>query len=103
MDIACELVERIRERPIIYLGERKLERLQAFLNGYVMREQEINPDCHNDFLRGFQEYVSAYYRVETTQGWCRIIQFFSASEEEAFQTFFQRYDEFVGLQEQRKE
>ena len=96
-DITCELLEKVRERPNIYLGEKDLSRLRFLLIGYSLREREINPECrrHDGFWQGFDRYVEQYYRVNTTQGWCQIIESFSSSRANAFDTFFLRYDEYL--------
>lgn len=93
MDIICELIEKIRIRPEIYLGERSIVKLNAFLNGYLLREMECT-NYNNSFLCGFQNYVAAYYNIRTSQGWSQIIRFFANSEEDAFNLFLERYDEF---------
>ena len=101
-DITWELLEKIRERPGIYLGEKDLTRLRHLLDGYLLREKEINPDYSGAFWDGFNRYVEQYYRINSTQGWCRIIEFFSASRADAFDTFFLRYDEFLAAYREGK-
>lgn len=95
-DIACGLLEKIRARPGMYLMEKDLTRLEFLLEGYCLREAELNPEYfrHNAFWTGFNRYVEDYYHINSTQGWSRIIQFFSSSRAEAFDTFFLRYDEY---------
>ena len=83
-DIVCALLEKIRARP-------------GMLYGYAIREMEINPKYaqNNAFWSGFRRYVEDYYHVKSAQGWRRIIEFYSTSREDAFGTFFQRYDEYL--------
>ena len=101
-DITCELLEKIRERPGIYLGEKDLFRLRHLLDGYLLREKEINPEYRGAFWNGFNRYVEQYYRINTTQGWCRIIEFFSTSRADAFDIFFLRYDEYLAAYREGK-
>ncbi len=96
-DITCALLEKIRARPGMYLGEKDLTRLKCLLDGYCIREMERNPDYvqNNRFWHGFCRYVEDCYRVTSTQGWCRIIEFYSSSRADAFDNFFLRYDEYL--------
>lgn len=96
-DITWALLEKIRARPAMYLGEKDLPRLKSLLDGYCLREMEREPDCvqNNGFWDGFCRYVEDYYHVTTSQGWCRIIEFYSTSRADAFDKFFRRYDEYL--------
>ena len=101
-DIACELLEKIREQPGIYLGDKDLSRLRHLLDGYLLREMEINPEYRCAFWDGFNRYVEQYYRINPTQGWRRIIEFFSTSRADAFDAFFLRYDEYLAAYREGK-
>ena len=96
-DIICALLKKIRARPAMYLGEKDLTRLKCLLDGYCLREMEREPGYvhNNDFWHGFCRYVEDYYHITTTQGWWRIIEFYSAGRADAFDTFFLRYDEYL--------
>lgn len=71
--------------------------IMDMLDGYCLREMEREPDCvqNNGFWDGFCRYVEDYYHVTTSQGWCRIIEFYSTSRADAFDKFFRRYDEYL--------
>lgn len=103
-DIVCALLEKIRARPGMYLAEKDLTRLEFLLYGYAIREMEINPKYaqNNAFWSGFRRYVEDYYHVKSAQGWCQIIEFYSSSREAAFDTFFQRYDEYLAAYREGK-
>lgn len=104
LDITCALLEKIRVRPAMYLGEKDLTRLEFLLDGYCLREMEREPGYvhNNGFWDGFCRYVEGYYHVTTTQGWRRIIQFYSVSRADAFDTFFRRYDEYLAAYREGK-
>lgn len=98
-DITWALLEKIRARPAMYLGEKDLTLLKSLLDGYCIREMEYHPDYaqSNEFWWGFCRYVEDYYHITSSQGWCRIIAFYSAGREDAFDNFFRRYDEYLAL------
>lgn len=103
-DITCGLLEKIRARPAMWLGEKDLTRLELLLRGYQLREMEREPGYvqNNSFWYGFCRYVEDYYHVKSAQGWRRIIEFYSSSREDAFDTFFQRYDEYLAAYREGK-
>lgn len=102
-DIICVLLEKIRARPGLFIGEKDLTRLKSLLDGYLLREMELNPEYgRNGFWNGFNRYVEDHYQVRSTQGWCQIIEFYSSSREAAFDTFFQRYDEYLAAYREGK-
>ena len=41
-DIICVLLEKIRARPGLFIGEKDLTRLKSLLDGYLLREMELN-------------------------------------------------------------
>lgn len=91
MDKTYKLLQEIRKRPEIYIGKASLERLYAFLNGYKHHELPSPPDC----LDGFQNYVEGIYDIHTDHNWASIIQFFSSTEEEAFNEFYKLFDNYM--------
>ena len=64
-DITWALLEKIRARPAMYLGEKDLPRLKSLLDGYCLREMEREPDCvqNNGFWDGFCRYVEEIGRA----------------------------------------
>ena len=102
--IICGLLEKIRARPGLFLPEKDLAMLKCLLDGYALRETELNPEYgrSDGFWCGFHRYVEDYYHISSTQGWCRIIEFFSSSRAGAFDTFFQRYDEYLAAYREGK-
>ena len=89
----------IRKKPALYFGGRKsLSLIRAFINGYLEKQREIDPDCHDTFaLNGFQEFVQNKYGLGTmcVQSWDRIIDFYNSSDDMAFDTFYELLDEFL--------
>lgn len=89
------LLEDIQKRPGVYIGEKSLDRLVDFLDGYIQYAIEQNDNYCADYLLGFQEFVFDKYNVTTAHGWVQIINFYSYNQAaEAFDTFFELLKEF---------
>ena len=90
MDTLEELIIKISNFPELYIGKPSVERLFAFLGGFLYQNDSVNDHC----LDGFTEYVARKYRIKTDHNWSSIIQFFSNTEQEAFNNFVQLFKEF---------
>lgn len=104
MDTTMELLNRIKKRPGLYLGERSLIRLKAFTDGYVTRLCDENPQYQCNWYYGFQCYIYDKFKVpwddllrcyETEYNCEYYIQQSTSSDEKAFDLYFQFLDEFL--------
>ena len=96
-DTLHELLEMIRQKPQIYIGEKSLIKLSHFLNGAGCALYLTYDDDSGDFLKGFQEWIQLKYGITSTQHWSTIIHFFSFTDAQAFDLFFKNLDEFNSL------
>ena len=111
-------LQKIRERPGLFLGEPSLTALVHFWNGYAFNrmingsdangenscfvdcdESSVEPEqitlYESHFMDGFEAFVYNHYKSEwTTQGWAKLILEKCITEEEAFYKFFELLDEF---------
>ena len=87
------VIQEIIVRPELYIGKPSLERLYAFIGGYLHQNDAESENC----LIGFNEFVAEKYRIDTDHNWSSIIQFFSNNENEAFEKFVQLFEEFTAL------
>ncbi len=88
-----DLLMDIRKRPGVYLGQKSLTLLHSFLGGYIVRLAE---EGYTDvYLRGFQNYISNRFNIQSAHSWAHIIRFYSASEAEAFDRFYELLDEYL--------
>lgn len=92
-----DLLQRIKQRPGMYLGKCSITRLRAFLDGYGMARAELGvPRSQQEHdLNGFQEWIQERYKITSTHGWDSIILFFCADEKDALDKFFQLLEEFL--------
>lgn len=92
-----ELIDKIRLRPALYIGNHSVTRLNSFLHGYVCAlhdfkiEMTEKPQFHN-----FHDWVAMRLnRYEGTSGWCNmLLKAENGDEEKALERFFVYLDEF---------
>jgi hypothetical protein len=94
-----QLLQRIRERPMIFIGKPSLKRLRHFLSGYVVCYHTVTGDNKFDIYPGFQKFVAKKYDISLSTHHTDIIYFMCLSDDEqAFYCFFELLDEFLDLQ-----
>ncbi len=103
MEYEYELIDKIKSRPVLFLGEPSITNLQAFLLGYATALYDYKIPNKIDVLLPlpfwfFHEYVARYYNFnESTSGWKNMILNQVNDEEEGLNLFFQLFDEFKQL------
>jgi hypothetical protein len=78
----------------MYIGKPSLTRLAAFLRGYDCACSELQATPADPFFLSFQAWVSNRLQAGPL-GWDTAILQHTASEEDAFQRFWELYDEYV--------
>lgn len=91
MDKLHELIVEVSKRPELYLGKPSLERLYAFIGGFLYQNTNANFKC----LNGFNQYIADIYDVKSEHNWASIIQFYSSTEEKAFSAFVKHFNDFT--------
>jgi hypothetical protein len=97
MSEIVDLLQKIRERPGMYLGRPAVNNLYMFLAGYCYARKDDGRDDY-EFLAGFGDWVRDRYEVTSSQGWAQIIEFYSASEEGGMALFWQLLDQYLAKQ-----
>ena len=100
MDALFKLLQKIRIRPTLYLGEYSLNNLFFTIVGYTDRAREEDPMYH-DCVEGFDEYVHEVYSDNSTGNYVTILTANTSSDKEALEKFFELLDEFVALKERK--
>lgn len=87
-----KMLEAIRPRPGIYLGDVSLELMVKAVEGFCLR----NPHSQKLF-DGFQVFTEKRYNEPNMHGykWGRIIRAFSYSDRDALDVFFKLWDKFI--------
>ncbi len=100
-----ERIQKIRERPGLYLGEASISKLRAYLEGYqaALRDCDIPKTEQEEEFYQFHEWVRQYYNFsESTSGWNNMILARSSDEAQALEIFFDLFDQFLEQQKQKK-
>jgi hypothetical protein len=91
------ILPKIQAKPAIYLGTPSVQDLFMFLAGYKTAQRELGRSltaAELQFYRGFQPWLQAKYQITTNKSWAKIIQFYARDDREAFDRFFELFDEF---------
>lgn len=91
MNSLYELINEVTAFPELYIGKPSLERLYAYINGFLSANIDLDDHC----LDGFTEFVSEKYRLQSDHNWSEIISFFAPNENTAFARFVQLFNEFT--------
>lgn len=96
-----ELIDLIREKPGMYIGDPKISTMRAFLNGYELTSMIHNIKGLNVFppFWYFNEWaIHTYGWRQSTAGWANIIlEENDRDEKKALSVFFDLLDEFKTL------
>jgi hypothetical protein len=92
------LLDQVRQRPAMYIGQPSLTRLHIFLEGYgfALFKHQIKIAVESPPFDGFHDWTARRFGWrESTAGWCNIIlQETGNDESAALDRFFQLLDEF---------
>jgi hypothetical protein len=99
-----DLLNKIKQRPSLYLGKRSLSHLQVFLDGYTFARRQLGiPITEQERkFEEFQVWIEHKFNQADTQSWSRIILFYSEDESDALMRFFDLFEEFLNNQELMK-
>ena len=91
-----DILEKIRSKPGMCIGERSINRLLGFLTGYRAGLGRLGfyPRDVEELHRFHDRVANRLGFYESTSGWCNMIREKSTSESEAFEKFFLLLDEF---------
>jgi len=89
------LLYRIKEIPNKYIRDKSLGELRAMIEGYLYKQFELDGNLEIlNYFNGFQQYVQDCFEISSSQSWSRIIEFYSATNDEAFDMFYKLLDEY---------
>jgi hypothetical protein len=92
-----ELLEKIEQKPGLYIGTASVTALRHFLVGYKFARQEMGILPTNeelDFYQNFQPWLQIHWHIRTANSWDKILLFKYIDEKTAFTYFFQLLAEF---------
>lgn len=94
--ILCNFINKVRNSfsPEMYFGKVSLLYFQIYLTGFIQAQWDIT-GIHPDSIHEFTAYVGKYFNDSSNVGWANLILRHTKNEEEAFETFYRLFDEYV--------
>ena len=92
-----ELLDAIIKRPGMFVGNRSIDRIGIYLDGYVLCARFHLPDW-DDTYREFEEFVWEEYEIDIRR-WFDVINFYSTTEQDAFDNFVKMVNKFRATQQ----
>jgi hypothetical protein len=91
-----DLLDRIKNRPGMYIGQASVSDLFMFLSGYrcSLREQGVQLSEQEREFHHFQPWLQKKFNVSTSASWAKMILLFTGDEQLGFKTFFELLEEF---------
>lgn len=91
-----ELMLHIEKRPQVYVGEKKLSLISAFLDGYLFNDVvRLGERAKYDFRYNFGEWLKNKYHYKLELGWSTMINEISEKENlDSVDIFFREYHLF---------
>lgn len=102
MSSLYQLLDKIHQKPGIYLGAPSLSSLYLFLCGYAFARQEqgIPITAEERKLEQFQGWIQQRFKISASVSWAKIILLYSTDKRSGFEMFFELWAEFVSQQRQ---
>lgn len=95
MQTITHILKKIEEQPILYLGSKNLSRLRFFISGYITCEEENGINDSLYIFEDFKKYFNKIYGVVSYYSYADVIRNVSETEEEAFDKFFELFNDFL--------
>lgn len=92
-----EILEKIRSKPGMYLGQPSVSNLFMFLVGYECARNEWGIELtedEDDFYGEFQPWLQKKLGIITVSSWAKMIMLYCHDEKTGFEQFFKFFDEF---------
>ena len=91
-----QVLDKMRERPALYIGEYSITALYHFVQGFFMACDGGTKEVPN--FDGFNNFVGKYYGEYTTAGWKNLIlSDHFGNEQEALRQFYTLLDAFRAM------
>ncbi len=97
-----QLLQRIKNDPVLYLSKPSITCLHLFLMGYLSTRSEIVSDREGKELDGFQNWIQAREKTNLSLSWANIILRRHLVENCAFFEFFELFEQFLKEKDSRE-
>ncbi len=91
-----KMLDKIQQRPAMYLGEKSLTKLWWFLDGYQRAMDDNDIPCKNQLWGDgrFNKWILKHYNLPSNIQGDVILEQCNGDETQALATFFELLDEF---------
>ena len=92
-----EVLQKIKNKPGMYIGKPSITILHHFLVGYQFARSELGielTEFEAEFYEHFHFWLQRQFEVRTSNSWANIILLFTRDEKDGFEWFFKLLDEF---------
>jgi hypothetical protein len=95
-----ELLDKIHQKPGVYISVPSVTNLYMFLCGYAFSRQEqgLAVTLEEETFDQFQVWVQQRFKVSASVSWAKVILLDSADERGGFEMFFELWNEFMDQQ-----
>jgi len=90
-----DILACLQEQNAALLEKKTAHTLSAFLTGFALARREAGCSSDEVFLDSFNAWVRKRFRIESDQGWAKIVSFYSPSESEEIALFWKLYKQFT--------
>jgi hypothetical protein len=97
-----DLLNKIHQKPGIYIGVPSVSGLHLFLCGYAFscQEQGLAITAEEQTFAQFQPWIQQRFNIAASVSWAKIILLHSADKRARFELFFELWAEFVDQKQQ---
>ncbi|MBE9115242.1 hypothetical protein IQ249_04940 [Lusitaniella coriacea LEGE 07157] len=91
-----KMLEMIQKRPGLYLRSPSVLHLDSYLRGYFLAKSAMGVVLSPEEVEfdNFQEWTQERLEMKANQSWANIIFFYSVSEQNSLDIFFELLEEF---------
>ncbi len=95
-----DLLQKVKEKPGMYIGHPSVSNLFMFLCGYQHCLHELSiPESEQELeFREFQPWLQEKLKLSTSASWAKIILLYSSDDRDGFNKFFELLTEFLHRQ-----
>lgn len=96
------LLEKIIERPALYLGYASVPRMRSYIDGYRFVLSELGLEVEDKLYDGFQDWIPERFHMKSDKNWDEIISFMGLSESSAFSLLKELWGKYKTEREKSK-
>jgi hypothetical protein len=90
-----ELINKIEQRPELFIGKKSVSLLYVFINGFLNGMQIYNPSLENELYKYFSTWIGKKYDESRSLNWAGLILEIEKDEKKACDRFFIEFKEYI--------